>query len=106
MTHRQLLRLVVDVTSRPDGFRPEGEPVGCEGSDGTHPHEGVRGQPADVLPQLVQLGNPQLSQDFLSLHDCCSLVTLPRETRGIITERLLRGNRRRNIVADRQTDVV
>lgn len=78
-TYRQLLWLLVKVTSRLDGFWPEGEPVGCEGSDGAHPHEGVGGQPADVLPQLVQLGNPQLSQDFLSLHDCCSLVTLRAE---------------------------
>lgn len=65
----------MDVPALFDGFWPEGKPVGGEGSEGTHAHERVGWEPAKILPKIIQLENPQLSQDFLSLHDC-SVLTL------------------------------
>lgn len=76
--------LQAEVAGRFEGFRPGSEPVGGECCEGAHAHERVGGQAADVLPKIIQLGNPQLSQDFLSLHDC-SVLSLQGNTGRKIT---------------------
>lgn len=83
ITYWYLHRLLTEVTGRLEGFRPRGEPVGGDGSESTHTHERVGGETAHVLPDVIQLGNAQLSQDFLSLHGCCALTLQERrEGRG------------------------
>lgn len=75
--------LSAKVTRWLEGFWPAGKPVGGDGSEGTHAHECIGGQSTQILPNIIQLGNPQLSQDFLSLHGCCAL-TLQENTEGRI----------------------
>lgn len=68
-TYRYFCRLQSEVTGRFEGLWASSEPVGGDSGEGAHTHEGVRGQAAHIMQHVIQLGNPQLSQDFLSLHD-------------------------------------
>ena len=44
------------------------EPVGKDGSQCTHTHEGGGREAAEKLAQVAQLGQPQYPQDLVSLH--------------------------------------
>lgn len=66
--HLDLLRLHPQVTWRLHSPGPAGKPVSHDGREGTNAHQRRGRQVAEKLAEVVELGEPQAPQDFLSLH--------------------------------------
>lgn len=66
--HLDFLRLHAQVAGRLHGPGPAGEPVGDDGREGTDAHQRRGRQVAEELAEVIELGEPQAPQDFLSLH--------------------------------------
>lgn len=66
--HLDLLRLQAQITGRLHSLGPTGKPVGDDGGEGTDAHQRGGRKVAEELAEVIELGEPQAPQDFLSLH--------------------------------------